>query len=114
MRCENFRNIRLRSLKLTQNTFSLKPEITLKNDSHDKKPDTQNSNHNHKLNQGNTTVVLLHYVSPKVRKKGQVEKQILLYNTILVFVNIAPRVGIEPTTKRLTVACSTTELPRNI
>ena len=26
----------------------------------------------------------------------------------------APRVGIEPTTKRLTVACSTTELPRNI
>ncbi len=27
---------------------------------------------------------------------------------------IAPRVGIEPTTKRLTVACSTTELPRNI
>jgi hypothetical protein len=26
----------------------------------------------------------------------------------------APRVGLEPTTKRLTVACSTIELPRNM
>lgn len=26
---------------------------------------------------------------------------------------MAPRVGIEPTTKRLTVSCSTAELPRN-
>ena len=27
---------------------------------------------------------------------------------------MAPWVGIEPTTKRLTVACSTAELPRNV
>lgn len=27
---------------------------------------------------------------------------------------VAPRVGIEPTTKGLTVPCSTAELPRNI
>ena len=27
---------------------------------------------------------------------------------------MAPWVGIEPTTKRLTVACSTAELPRNM
>jgi hypothetical protein len=27
---------------------------------------------------------------------------------------MAPRVGFEPTTRRLTVACSTTELPRNM
>lgn len=26
---------------------------------------------------------------------------------------LAPRVGLEPTTERLTAACSTTELPRN-
>ena len=30
------------------------------------------------------------------------------------FIPSAPRVGLEPTTLRLTVACSTIELPRNI
>ena len=29
------------------------------------------------------------------------------------FYNLAPRVGLEPTTARLTAACSTIELPRN-
>ena len=30
------------------------------------------------------------------------------------FYNLAPRVGLEPTTARLTAACSTIELPRNL
>ena len=30
------------------------------------------------------------------------------------FNNLAPRVGLEPTTARLTAACSTIELPRNL
>ncbi len=32
---------------------------------------------------------------------------------LLKLYNVAPRAGFEPATKRLTAACSTTELPRN-
>ena len=38
-------------------------------------------------------------------------KIIELYNKN--FMKVAPRAGFEPATKRLTAACSTTELPRN-
>lgn len=38
-------------------------------------------------------------------------KIIELYNE--EFLKMAPRAGFEPATKRLTAACSTTELPRN-
>ncbi|VXA91112.1 hypothetical protein BREVUG8_10238 [Brevundimonas sp. G8] len=31
-----------------------------------------------------------------------------------LYSRVAPRVGFEPTTSRLTVGCSTTELPRNM
>lgn len=39
------------------------------------------------------------------------KKEALLMNRDFLF--LAPREGLEPTTLRLTVACSTIELPRN-
>lgn len=37
-----------------------------------------------------------------------------IFVSMIILIKMAPRTGFEPATQRLTVVCSTTELPRNM
>ena len=47
-------------------------------------------------------------------KRGEVNKNRVVIKPPGVFNKMAPRVGLEPTTTRLTAGCSTIELSRNV